>query len=69
MKKDAATTAIVIKVGDRFFSHYKNKRICTAWCLAGSMIFQLSDEHKVEKYEKILHEKGYETQRAFVKTI
>lgn len=60
-------SALVIKVGDRFFNDYKNKRIKTAWSLAGAKKFL--PNHKREEFQKAikkLQEKNYKPE---IKTI
>lgn len=58
--------AIVIKVGDRYFHNYKNKRITTAWCLAGAKLFRPSDMDAIIQIETILNKKNYKFERAIV---
>jgi len=50
--------ARVIMVGNRFFYDYKNRRIKTAWCLAGAKLFQPTgmDIHEVVS---MLDQNGY----------
>jgi hypothetical protein len=56
--------AIVLQVGDRFFNSYKNKRIQTAWSLAGAKLFQdYPHDHKLKEAEKALLSKGYKFTR------
>ena len=53
--------SIVIMVGKRYFSEYKNKRVLTAWSLTGAKLFQPIPDSKEEilKYVNILKSKGY----------
>ena len=60
-----ATRAIVLQVGERFFCYYKNKRIQTAWSLAGAKLF-LENDAKINIAENILKEKGYTSIRKLV---
>ena len=60
-----ATRAIVLQVGDRFFTHYLNKRVQTAWSLAGAKLF-LEGDAKINIAENILKEKGYTSIRRLV---
>ncbi|QQV91398.1 hypothetical protein Leef1_33 [Polaribacter phage Leef_1] len=66
IRMNAIENAVVIKVGDRYFNSYKNKRILTAWSLAGANLFKPSDTLEIEKAEKKLKDKGYKTERKFV---
>ena len=56
-------TALVIRVGERYFNSYKKKRILTDWSLAGAKLFRPTDTIDIEKAEKILQAKGYKTER------
>ncbi|WP_271406596.1 hypothetical protein [Tenacibaculum soleae] len=69
MKKNEVETAIVIMVNDRYFHAYKNKRIVTAWALAGACFFRPTDTEAIEKVEKILQAKGYRPLRKEVKLL
>ena len=67
---DGTKEARVIMVGNRFFSDYKNKRVLTAWSLAGSMLFLDGSGGKpIEYYEGVLKKKGYKTERKLVKLV
>lgn len=63
MKKNEVETAIVILVNDRYFHAYKNKRIVTAWSLAGACLFRPTDTFQIEKAENQLKNKGYKPLR------
>lgn len=67
MKKNEVEIAIVILVNNRYFHAYKNKRIVTAWSLAGANLFRPTDTVVIEKVEKILKAKGYKPERREVK--
>lgn len=58
--------AIVIKVGDRYYHNYKNRRLQTAWCLAGAKLFRPSDIDSIIKIETILKNKKYKFERVLV---
>lgn len=62
-----STQAIVLKVGDRFYHRHNNKRIATAWSLAGSKLFLPSAEDKISEAESALIKKGYKPVRLVVK--
>lgn len=41
----SANSAYVIKIGNRFFCKFgKGNRVMTAWCLAGSKLFQVGND-------------------------
>lgn len=57
-----------IKIRDRFFYEYKNKRINTAWSLAGAKLFApFCDE--LEKLEKVFAEKKVKFEKVFIKVV
>ena len=57
-----------IKIKDRFFYEYKNKKINTAWSLAGARLFTpFSDE--VEKLEKIFTDKKVKFEKVFIQVV
>lgn len=58
--------AIVIKVGERYFHNYKNKRLQTAWSLAGAKTFRPSDLDEIAKVEAILKKKNYSSERKLI---
>jgi hypothetical protein len=67
---DGTKEAKVIMVGDRFFSDYKNKRVLTAWSLAGAKLFlDGSGVKTIDYYEEVLHKKGYKTERKLVRLV
>jgi hypothetical protein len=69
-KMDGKKEAIVIMVGDRFFSDYKKKRILNAWSLASAKLFLDGCGGKtIEYYEGVLQKKGYKTERKLVKLV
>lgn len=49
---------LVILIGNRFFYRYKNKKIFTAWCLAGAKLFQPCDNIEVDKIISVARKKG-----------
>jgi len=55
----------VVKIGERFFYDYKNKRIKTAWCLAGAKLFR--DYEFDTKFKKILEGKKYKFEKVYLK--
>ncbi len=58
----------VIKIKDRFFYEYKNKRIKTAWSLVGAKLFTpFCDE--LEKLEKVFTEKKIKFEKVFIKIV
>lgn len=61
-----ATRSIVIKIGDRYFSYYRNKRVTMSWSLAGSKLFGIWDEASIKETENILLKKGYTPSRHIV---
>lgn len=64
-----AIEAQVLMVGDRYFAYYKNKRITTAWSLAGAHLFSDTMSENLEKYEEILNQKGYKSERRIVRLV
>lgn len=64
---NAAKEAIVLKVGDRFFAYYRNKRVQTAWSLAGAKMF--FDDWGVTEAEKILTAKNKKSVRCLVRLV
>ena len=57
-----------IKIRDRFFYEYKNKRINTAWSLAGAKLFTpFCDE--LEKLEKVFAERKVKFEKVFIKVV
>lgn len=54
-----------IKIKDRFFYEYKNKRINTAWSLAGAKLFTPFTE-EVEKLEKLFFDKKVKFEKVFI---
>ena len=57
-----------IKIKDRFFFDYKNKRIKTAWSLAGAKLFTpFSDE--LVKLEKVFNDKKVKFEKVFIKVV
>lgn len=52
---------LFIPATGRFFYDYKNKRVCTAWCLAGAKLF--SNLTDIEAIEKILNDRKIVFQR------
>lgn len=63
---DDRNKAVVLKVGNRFFRAFKNRRIQTAWSLAGAKLFGNWDELNISKTEKLLKEKGYISTRILI---
>jgi hypothetical protein len=53
MKADIAK---VICIGERYFCRYKNKRIQTAWHIAGAKLF-MPESPDLEKYTQLLESK------------
>lgn len=58
-------TAYVIQVatkrsGIRYYYAYKNKRLQTAWSLAGAKMFMRADEEDIKKVKAIIDKKGLE---------
>jgi hypothetical protein len=67
---DGTKEARVIMVGDRFFSDYKNKRVLTAWSLAGAKLFlDGGGGRSIEYYEEALKKKGHKTERKLVRLV
>ena len=57
-----------IKIKDRFFYEYKNKRINTAWSLAGAKLFTpFCDE--LEKLEKVFEERKLKFEKVFIQVV
>ena len=63
-----SNTAIVLKIDDRFFYKYKNKRVQTAWCLAGAKLF-IEDSLDLKGIEEILKLRGKQWERKVVQVI
>ena len=66
MKAKNENTAIVLKIGDRFFREIKNGRIKTAWSLAGACLFGPWREDKIMSIERRLEAKGKKSRRELV---
>ena len=56
---DETKSAIVLKVGDRFYCDHTKQRITTAWSLAGAKLFLSCRSDKIEKAKQALIAKGY----------
>ena len=52
---------LFIPATGRFFYEFKNKRVCTAWCLAGAKLF--SSESKLKEIEDILNDRKIKFER------
>lgn len=68
--------AIVLKIEDRFYRSHNDKRIVTAWCLAGAFLFlESSNQHfggsliTISQVEEILKKKGYKPVRKIVQLV
>lgn len=55
---DATETTIVLMIGERFYNSSKNKRLNTAWSLAGAKHFMPDDFDKIYKAVEFIHQKG-----------
>ena len=64
--KTCAKCALVICIGDRYFSHFgKNKSVHTAWCLAGADLFNFN---RIKEVTDILDikKKKYQVKRVVI---
>lgn len=70
-KLNPTEIAIVLKIGDRFFSTYKNKRVNTAWSLAGAATFLPGNSNttKIDYIENVLVKKKIKFERQIVSII
>lgn len=66
---DGTTQAIVLKIGDRFYSSHTIKRVTTAWSLAGARLFLEATATKISDVEEALKKKGYNPIRKIVQVV
>lgn len=59
------TDVFVLKIKDRFFSRYQNKRVVTAWSLAGAYIFRYGSS-KFFKTISILEKRKIKYSKHFI---
>ena len=57
-----------IKINNRFFYEYKNKRINTAWSLAGAKLFTPL-AYEIEKLEKVFTDKKVKFEKVFIQVV
>lgn len=66
---DGTKQAIVLKVGDRFYNKHTNKRVTTAWSLAGAKLFLDGTGLAIQEAEIVLKKKGYTPIRAIIQIV
>lgn len=63
------TQAIVLQVGKRYYSSHTQKKIVTAWSLAGAKMFLDNPIQKLLDIEELLTKKGYKPTRKLIQVV